>query len=156
MFDFLLWQFCMANQTPLPGCISNYFSLEVSRKALQWYLDEAKPIHTSPHVIAEINGLVRGKTGWRKDRTRLSEFWRFAKEGLARLQLSEHLVEVADMNGDDLEAFSPTDCAILQLAIPRDGVVVTEDGALRDRLKREQIQVLGCSEILALWQKSNT
>jgi rRNA-processing protein FCF1 len=155
MFDFLLWRFCIANQTPLPGCISDYFSTEVSRKALLWYLDEAKPIHTSPHVIAEINGLVRGKTGWRKDQTRLSKFWRFAKEELARLQLSEHLLEVAEMNGDDLGAFGPTDCAILQLAIPMDGVVVTEDGDLRRRILKEGIRVLSCKDILDLWQKSN-
>jgi rRNA-processing protein FCF1 len=155
LFDFLLWRFCADTKTPTPSCLSDYFSAEITRNALQWYLDKAKPIHTLPHVIAEINGLVKGKTGWRKDRARLSEFWRFSQKEMAGLLLDEHLVRVAEMNGDDLGAFGPTDCAILELAKRTGRAVVTEDRDLRGRLTQDQIEALNCSEILALWQGWN-
>lgn len=153
LFDFLLWRFCVDSKTPFPECISDNFSKESVRRALHWYLDSAKPIHTSPHVIAEIHGLVQARADWHG--SRLSAFWRFAQEELARLSLDEHLVKLVEMNREYLGTFGPTDDSILELATQTGRAVVTEDHPLRGRLTQEQIRALDCHEILALWQEWN-
>src|SRR5208283_1655314 len=124
LFDFLLWRFCTDTKTSMPACLSDHFSGESSRKALRWFLDEAKPIYTSPHVIAEIHGLLRSRAGWRGPR--LAAFWRFAKDELARLLLREDLIRVSEMNREDLGAFGPVDSSILEMATRIGGVVITE------------------------------
>jgi hypothetical protein len=65
-------------------------------QALYWYLDKAKPIHTSPHVIAEIHGLLQARADWHGPR--LSAFWRFAQGELTRLMLDEHLIKLVKMH----------------------------------------------------------
>jgi rRNA-processing protein FCF1 len=154
LFDFLLWRFCMDAGTRLPTCLDDTFAAETSRRALQWYFEGANPIHTSPHVIAEIHGLIKARAGWREPR--VSEFWQYAQAELVRLRLSEHLVELVNMNREDLGKFGPTDDSILELATHTGRVVITEDGALRGRLTEGEIRVLSRWEIFAHWQEWRT
>jgi rRNA-processing protein FCF1 len=119
-------------------------------QALNWFLDRYKPIYTSPHVIAEINGLLKARAKWKEPR--LSAFWQFAQEELIKLVLKEHLIELVTMNREDLGEFGPTDDSILELAARTGRAVITEDGALGGRLKRGQIRVLNRWEIFAHWQ----
>jgi rRNA-processing protein FCF1 len=153
LFEFLVWRFCLDAEIPIPGNASRYLSTDDLKGALHWYFDKAKPIQTSPHVIAEIHGLVQSRAGWRGPR--LSAFWRFAQEELARLRLEEDLVKVVKMDGPSLQSFGSADTSILELAARTRGVVVTEEGDLSGRLMRQEIKVLSCYGILALWQEWN-
>jgi rRNA-processing protein FCF1 len=153
LFDFLLWRFCVETQTEFPGCISDSAAEKDTMRALHWYLDQAKPILTSPHVIAEIHGLVRARARWRG--ARISAFWLFAQEELRRLSLDERLIKLVNMPSKDLAAFGPTDDSILELAVQTHGTAVTGDHHLIGRLRKEQIRVLERHEILALWQERN-
>ncbi len=150
LFEFLLWRFCKNKDIALPTCLMDTPPEEDARRALQWYLDSAKPVHTSPHVIAEIHGLIKSRAKWKEPRT--AEFWQHAQAELNRLRLQEHLVELVNMNRDDLAMFGPTDDSILEIATRADRVVITDDGALRGRLTQEEISVLSRWEILAHWQ----
>jgi rRNA-processing protein FCF1 len=153
LLDFLLWRFCVETRTPLPACISDTATGNDTMRALDWYLDKAKPIHTSPHVIAEIHGLVKARAHWHGPR--LSAFWRFAQEELTRLMLDEHLIKLVKMHPQDLAQFGPTDDSILEVAAQTGRAVVTGEGDLRGRLTKDQIRVLDRYEILALWQDRN-
>ena len=153
LLDFLLWRFCVETRTPLPACISDTATGNDTMRALDWYLDKAKPIHTSPHVIAEIHGLVKARAHWHGPR--LSAFWRFAQEELTRLMLDEHLIKLVKMHPQDLAQFGPTDDSILEVAAQTGRAVVTGEGDLRGRLTKDQIRVLDRYEILALWQGRN-
>ena len=64
LFDFLLWRYCVGTGIEFPGCLSGTSAEKYTMQALQWFFDEAKPIHTSPHVIAEINGLLQARADW--------------------------------------------------------------------------------------------
>jgi len=154
LFDFLLWRFSTDAGIRLPECLDDTAVAEDSRRALHWYLEGAKPVHTSPHVIAEIHGLIKARAKWQEPR--LSEFWLYAQTELARLRLAEHLIELVNMNSDDLARFGPTDDSILELSARTGRAVITDDGALRGRLTRGQIPVLSRWEIVAHWQRSGT
>ena len=151
LFDFLVWRFCVETKTAFPGCISDSAAEKDTMRALHWYLDQAKPILTSPHVIAEIHGLVQARADRRG--ARLSNFWLFTQEELKRLMVDEHLIKLANMRPIDLAAFGPTDNSILELAAQTGAAVVTGEYDLRRRLIREQIRVFNRYEILALWQE---
>jgi rRNA-processing protein FCF1 len=153
LYEFLLWRFSEAAKIPLPESASNYLSSDDLRTAFNWYVEKAKPIYTSPQVIAEIHGLVQSRAEWYGQR--LADFWGFAQRELARLRLEERLVQVKEMKREDLKEFGPIDSSILELAKRTGGVVVTEEGDLNGRLRREQIGILRCSDILALWQEWN-
>jgi rRNA-processing protein FCF1 len=153
LFDFLLWRYCVKTRTPFPGCLSDTSAENDTLRALDWYLDKAKPIHTSPHVIAEINGLLQARADWHGPR--LSAFWRFAQEDLTRLMLDEHLIKLVKMHPQDLVEFGPTDDSILEVAVQTGRAVVTGESDLRGRLTKDQIRVLDRYEILALWQDRN-
>jgi len=153
LFDFLVWRFCVETKTAFPGCISDSAAEKDTLRALHWYLDQVKPILTSPHVIAEIHGLVQSRAGWRG--ARLSDFWLIAQEELRRLSLDERSIKLVNMNSENLAAFGPTDDSILQIAVQKHGTVVTGDHGLRGRLKEKQIGILDRYEILALWQEHN-
>jgi rRNA-processing protein FCF1 len=153
LFDFLLWRYCVETRTPFPECLSDTSAAIDTMWAVDWYLDEAKPIQTSPHVIAEINGLLQARADWHGPR--LSAFWRFAQEALTRLMLDEHLIKLVKMHPQDLVEFGPTDDSILEIAVHTGHVVVTGEGDLRGRLTKDQIRVLDRYEILALWQDRN-
>jgi rRNA-processing protein FCF1 len=153
LFDFLLWRYCVKIRTPFPGCLSDTSAGNDTMRALDWYLDKAKPIHTSPHVIAEINGLLQARADWHGPR--LSAFWRFAQEELTRLMLDEHLIKLVKMHPQDLVEFGPTDDSILEVAVQTGRAVVTGERDLRERLTKDQIRVLDRYEILALWQDRN-
>jgi rRNA-processing protein FCF1 len=150
LLDFLAWRFCVETKTPFPERMPDTSAENDTMRALDWYLDKAKPIHTSPHVIAEIHGLVQARFGWHG--LRLSAFWRFAQEELTRLMLDEHLIKLVKMRPEDLAEFGPTDDSILELAAQTGGAVVTGEGDLRGRLTKDQIRVLDRYEILAVWQ----
>ena len=152
LFDFLLWRFCDETRTPLPGCFPDYSAMTDCMQALHWYFDKHKPIHTSPHVIAEIHGLVKSRAQWKG--RRVSTFWQFSQEELARFRLEEHLVELARMNREDLGTFGPTDASILEIAVEEGRAVIADDDALRRRLTQEQIRVLNRWDILKVWQES--
>lgn len=152
LFDFLLWRFCAETRTPLPGCFPDYSAMTDCMRAVQWYFEKHKPIHTSPHVIAEIHGLVKSRAQWKG--RRVSTFWQFAQEELARFRIEEHLVELAGMNREDLATFGPTDVSILEIAVEEGRAVIADDGALRRRLTQEQIRVLNRWDILKVWQES--
>jgi len=154
LFDFLLWRYCVKTRTPFPGCLSDTSAENDTMRALDWYLDKAKPIHTSPHVIAEIDGLLQARADWHGPR--LSAFWRFAQEELTRLILDEHLIKLVKMHPQELAEFGPTDDSILELAAQTGGAVVTGEGDLRGRLTKDQIRVLDRYQILAVWQGRDT
>ena len=154
LFDFLVWRFCVETKTAFPRRISDSAAEKDTMRALHWYLDLTKPILTSPHVIAEIHGLVQARADWRG--ARLSAFWLFAQEELRRLWLDERLIKLVNMDSEGLAAFGPTDDSILQLALQTHGTAVTGDHDLIGRLREEQIRVLDRHEILALWQEGNT
>jgi hypothetical protein len=152
LFDFLVWRFCKETETSFPGCLPDNSAMIDCMKALHWYFDRHKPIHTSPHVIAEIHGLVKARAKWKEPR--VSTFWQFAQEELARFRLEEHLVELAKMNREDLGAFGPTDVSVLELAVQEGRTVILEDGALSRRLTQEQIRVLTRWDVLMVWNES--
>jgi hypothetical protein len=153
LYEFLLWRFTKKDEEISVPHALEYLSSADLRTAFTWYIDKARPIHTSPHVIAEIHGLLQSRAEWYGQR--LADFWGFAQGELAHLQLEERLVQVKEMKHEDLKDYGPIDSSILKLAAPMVGVVVTEDRALRWELTRREVKVLGCSEILALWQEWN-
>jgi rRNA-processing protein FCF1 len=69
--------------------------------------------------------------------------------------LEEHLIKLVKMHRQDLVEFGPTDNSILEVAVQTGGTVVTDEGDLRGRLTKDQIQVLSRYEILAHWQDRN-
>jgi hypothetical protein len=154
LYEFLLWRFSQNVRIPIPESASEYLSSDYLRTAFKWYIEAARPIYTSPHVIAEIHGLIQSRADWHGQR--LGDFWGFAQGELARLRLEERLVQVREMKLEDLKSFGPIDSSILKLAAPTGSVVVTEDRALRGELMQREVEVLDCSAILALWQESNT
>jgi len=154
LFDFLLWRFCSDAHIRLPECLDDTAVADDSRRAPHWYLKGAKPVHASPHVIAEIHGLMKARAKWHGPR--VSEFWLYAQTELARLKLAEHLIELVNMNSDDLARFGPTDDSILELSARTGRAVITDDGALRERLTRGEIPVLSRWEIVAHWQRWGT
>jgi hypothetical protein len=150
LFDYLVWQFCVQADPPIEVPNLQKLSTPDLKEAFRWYLDLAKPIQTSPHVIAEIQGLAKSRLRW-YGKT-LAPFWRFAQQELVRLGLQEDLIRVVEMDRDDLPSFGPTDTSLLTLAARPDSLMLTDDGALRGRCDEKQIRVWGSSEILAEWQ----
>ena len=150
LFDYLVWQFCMQADPPIEVPKLQKLSTPDLKDAFRWYLDLAKPIQTSPHVIAEIQGLAKSRLEWYGER--LASFWRFAQRELVRLGLQEHLIKIVEMDRDDLPSFGPTDTSLLALAARSDSLVLTDEGKLRDRCDRKQIRVRGSYEVLAEWQ----
>jgi hypothetical protein len=82
----------------------------------------------------------------------LESFWRFAQTELARLRLQEQLIGIVEMNAEDLPRSGPTDTSLLTIASRSQCLVVTDEGDLRGRCDRDQIEVRGSYEILAEWQ----
>ncbi len=85
---------------------------------------------------------------------RLGQFWTLAWGELSKLGFDEELVRLREMRPETLSEFGPTDTAILRIGSLPGRVVLTEDGPLRGRCMRAQIEVLTTSEILSLWQDS--
>jgi hypothetical protein len=150
LFDYLAWRFSAQADPPIQEPNLQRLSNPELKKAFGWYLDLAKPIQTSPHVIAEIQGLAKSRLGWHGER--LASFWRFAQRELARLRLQEDLIRIVDMDRNDLPPFGPTDTSLLALAARSDSLVLTDEGGLRGRCYEKQIKVWGSYEILAEWQ----
>lgn len=153
LYDYLLWRFSVAAEIRVPEGAYEYLSSDDLRTAFNWYMEKARPLLTSPHVIAEIHGLLRSRADCHGPK--LASFWGFAQQELARLHLQEFLVRVNEMIRQDLSDFGPIDCSILKLAVPMESVVLTEDGALKGELTRRQVKVLGCYDVLAIWQEWN-
>ncbi len=152
LFPFLVWRFSEIEGIRLDTPLLAPITSDHLRKALLWYLDIGKPIQTSPHVIAEIHGLLKSRARWKG--ARLESFWEFAKGELSRLGLQEMIVTVAEMELKTLRALGPTDAAILALGKRAGTVVLAEDGPLRAECARQEISVLSCSAVFAEWQKS--
>ncbi len=150
LFGFLLWRFSAETGIAIDPSALGPLRSEPLRETLRWYLHRAKPIQTSPHVIAEIHGLAKSRAHLRGPK--LESFWGCAQEELLSLGLEEHLVRVIEMEREDLRLFGPTDTSILTLAGARRGVVLTEDGKLRSRCVKQEVGVLTCNEVLAHWQ----
>lgn len=150
LFDFLLWRFSVENGMNVERLPLGPLRPTPLREPLLWYLDRAKPIQTSPHVIAEIHGLLKSRAGWKG--VRLESFWGFAQAELVRLGLEEDLVKVTEMESETLRSLGPTDTAIVVLAAKLGSVVFTEDGELRGWCAKQEIGLLNCSDGLALWQ----
>jgi rRNA-processing protein FCF1 len=150
LFDYLVWRFWTQASPPGAEPMPRRLSTPDLKEAFRWYFDLAKPIQTSPHVIAEIQGLAKSRLGWYGEK--LASFWRFAQRELARLRLQEDLIRIVEMDTDDLPTFGPTDTSLLALAARFDGLVLTDDGDLTRRCDEKQIRVWGSSEILAEWQ----
>jgi hypothetical protein len=115
----------------------------------------AKPITTSPEVMAEIHGhaerILRGQ--------KLGTFWRFSQKELRELGLSETLVELVQMNDDTLSFFGPTDAALLHIAglSPDLGQpILTEDTKLAGECRKKQLKVLTIAQVLNIWQQYGT
>lgn len=153
LFDFLVWRFHTETRTDLHPSLRDHLSGK-PLEALSWYLDLAKPIQTSFHVIAEIHGLTKKKPDW-TGLTRQS-FWRFARIELSGMELGEHPVKLLEMDPEDLALLGPSDASILILAIKLQALVLTEDAALRDRCAKREIVVLNYGGVLELWKQSIT
>jgi tetrahydromethanopterin S-methyltransferase subunit H len=157
LFPFLIWQFSQFAHISVDHSVLAPITSVHLQEALRWYLDFAKPIRTSPHVIAEIHGLVKSRAKWKG--ARVGDFWRFAHDKLSSLGLQEELVRVEDMEVEALAEFGPTDASILTLANltlakKRRTVVLTEDPHLRGKCALQEISVLSCWDVLAEWQKN--
>jgi hypothetical protein len=150
LFDYLVWRFWTQASPSIPEPILRQLSTPDMKEAFRWYLDLAKPIQTSPHVIAEIHGLAKARLRW--DGERLASFWRFAQRELARLRLQEDLIRILEMDPDDLPSFGPIDTSLLALAAKSDSPVLTDEGELRGCCDKKEIEAWGSSEILAEWQ----
>ena len=150
LFDYLAWRFSTQAIPTIPEPSLQRLSTPDLKDAFHWYLNLAKPIQISPHVIAEIQGLAKSRLGWYGER--LASFWRFAQQELARLRLREHLVRIVEMDTEDLPSFGPTDTSLLAMAASAGSAVLTDEGNLRGRCDEKQIRVWGSSEILAEWQ----
>ena len=152
LFDFLLWKFSTKTKAPVDLSVLVRLGSVSLREPLRWYFDLARPLQTSPHVIAEIHGLAKSKAHLRGPV--LESFWSFAQGELIRLRLQEELVKVTEMERETLRLFGPTDTSLLALAAKPGSVVLTEDGELRGRCAKQEIKVLTCSDVLDLWQRS--
>jgi rRNA-processing protein FCF1 len=159
LFEFLVWRFFEeikeAHQISPPDKPFGFQYLPDSdtKEAFVWYFSFAKPIETSPHVIAEIHGLaLRSKAQLYPPR--LGAFWKFAKEELAELKLEERFVHLGEMHSGHLQAVGPTDTSLLQRAQQSGCTLLTGDRKLRGRCIEQGIKVLTCAEVLAYWQES--
>jgi hypothetical protein len=130
LFDYLAWWFSAQADPPTPEPSLQRPSAPDLQEAFRWYLDRAKPIQTSPHVIAEIQGLAKSRLA--RYGERLASFWRFAQHELARLCLQEQLIKIVEMDADDLPSFGPTDTSLLALAARPGSLMLTDEGDLRD------------------------
>lgn len=149
LFPFLVWRFSEFASISVGASELAPITSEHSRAAFLWYLDLAKPIGTSPHVIAEIHGLVKSRLKWKGNR--LESFWKYAQKELSRLGLQEELVKVTEMEPKALGGFGPTDAAILALAKMWNAIVLTADRRLRSECAGQEISVLSYSEVLDKW-----
>jgi rRNA-processing protein FCF1 len=159
LFEFLVWRFFQeipegdGATAPANPFSFQYLRDSDTKKAFLWYFSLAKPIETSPHVIAEIHSLaLRSKAHLAPPR--LDAFWSFAQEELAQLKMEEHFVPLAEMDPSHLHMVGPTDTSLLQRAQQSGRTLLTEDGELRGRCSKQGIKVLGCWEVLARWQES--
>src|SRR5437870_2580920 len=118
LLDFLVWRFSVSFGRPNIASQLQYLKTDGERAAMEWYLSSAKPVITSPGVIAEIHGLVQSRIGLRQPL--IGSFWEFAREELLRLGLDEELVRLLEMDSGTLSVFGPTDTAILKIATSRD------------------------------------
>jgi rRNA-processing protein FCF1 len=157
LFDFLVWRFHTETHTGIHPSLSGHLSSK-PLDGLKWFLDAAKPIQTTFHVVAELHGLTKKKTQKKPEWTSLTRgsFWRFVREELTQIQLAEHPVRITDMNPEDLAQLGPTDASILALAMRLDAVVLTEDGPLGERCTAREIRVLNYDEVLGLWKQNIT
>jgi len=159
LFEFLVWRFF--EEIPEDEAVSastrpfsfQYLSSDELRVAFQWYVSRAKPIETSPHVIAEIHGLALGSKAHLRA-PRLAAFWSFAKEELAQLGMEEHFVRVAEMDTNHVQVVGPTDTSLLQRAQQSGRTLLTGDRELRGRCIEHRVKVIDCWDVLACWQES--
>lgn len=150
LLDYLAWRFSAQAIRPFPEPNLQHLSDPNLKEAFSWYLELAKPILTSPHVIAEIQGLAKSRLDWHGKR--LEYFWRFAQQELTRLLLQEQLVRNVEMDGDDLSTFGPTDTSLLALAANSHRLLLTDEPELRSRCAGAQIKSWGIYDVLAEWQ----
>lgn len=151
LFEYLLGRFSAERSLRIDVALLQYLFSRPLQDALLWYLDFAKPIRTSPHVIAEIHGLLRSRAHW--DAPRLSDFWGFAQDELSQLQITEEFQQIVEMDRRDLKSFFPTDTSLLARAASMQCALVTEDRSLRGRCAERGIRFLTCGEIVAFWQE---
>lgn len=159
IFDFLVWRFfeqiegAGESSTPAKPFVFQHLPDSRTREAFLWYVSSAKPIETSPHVIAEIHGLaLRSKA--HLNPPRLGIFWKFAQEELGQLKLEERFVPLDEMDTGNLQTVGPTDTSLLQLAKQSGRALLTGDEELRGRCSMQNIKVLTCWDVLARWQES--
>ena len=123
-------------------------------RALQWYLSVAKPVHTSPQVIAEVYWLTKRSGRKFRDPAALDPFWKLARQEFEQLKLEEHSVTLEQTDFSEFLRYGPADSSVLQLALRRRAAVLACDGPLRDRCEEREITVLGYSEIASLSRDS--
>jgi len=153
LFGFVLWQFSIKfPEIQFKRSALGPLQSGLLGKPLLWYFKLAKPLQTSPHVIAEIHGWAMSRA--HLYRPALGYFWSLAHEELIRFGLEEELIRFAEMKLETLRSFGPTETAILALAKRPGGVVLTEDGRLRGECAHQEISVLSCSDVLAEWQEN--
>ena len=149
LFESLLWRFSESFDQPDLISRPQYLKTSDDRAALAWYLPLAKPIVTSPEVIAEIHGRVTREARLRQPR--LGDFWKFSQKELSQLGLAEELVKLVEMEPEILSRFGPTDTSLIRLGSQFRRPVLTEDGPLGARCKQERLEVLTTSDILSLF-----
>jgi predicted nucleic acid-binding protein len=157
LFDFLVWRFHNKTQTDIHPSLHAHLSTK-PLEAFEWYLDAAKPVHTTFHVIAEIQGLMKKRTQKNPEWTNATRdsFWRFTREELSLVELREHPVTLAEMDPEVLAQLGPTDASILVLAIRLDAIVLTEDGGLRKCCSAKGVRDYNYQRVLELWEQSAT
>lgn len=152
LFEFLLWRFyeeVSGGEKPgsPPAYSYQYLPDWRTRHAFLWYISKAKPIETSPHVIAEIHGLAKRA---RMVQPRLGIFWKFAQGELAQLRLEERFVPLEEMGANDLQYFGPADTSLLQRARTSGKALLTGE---REIGKAKDVRILTSWDLLALWEK---
>lgn len=154
LFEFLLWRFyeeiSADGEKPAvrPAYSYQYLPDALTRRAFLWYVSKAKPIETSPHVVAEIHGLAKSRVGMVQPR--LGIFWKFAQGELAELRLEERFVPLNEMPVNDLQFFGPADTSLLQRARTSGKTLLTGEGEIG---KAKDVRVLTSWDVLGLWAK---
>ncbi|MEW6685161.1 MAG: hypothetical protein AB1393_03015 [Candidatus Edwardsbacteria bacterium] len=152
LFDFLIWEyakhFTKLSLLSSTSCIKN----ETEWKAIQWYFGYAKPIFTSPGVIAEITGLLKSRMKFSD--IEIGSFWLFAKQPLIQLGLDEELIKFKDMEVHLIQQFFPTDTSLIKIAQQHQLHIFTADGKLSSFCRKNNISVLEIHDIVTFQQES--
>ena len=147
LFDFLLWKYSVRFKQedkfiPKLQCL-NTSDLIVS---MEWFLEKAKPILTSPGVIAEVHRHAQGHLKGAS----LGDFWKIAQEILQALGLQEQLCQFSELDEEELTKFYPVDTSLIEITRRENRVLLTSDMKLEGYCRTNRISVLSTGELPAI------